>query len=224
MKYLFVAIVGLLLGASAAGVVLYFNPLAARAAPPPSATARVLHYSLPDQVLEFSIGEDARLFGQEPGDDSLFEETIARSAVLGLVLDDANNQPAALASRLMSASADTDLLLQGVLVTDYWLVTIPNEGTLFVQSTSNAWPFMKETLVPAWYLERPWRGPVEYWPTVGPGNDERGEVIGVAGALRGTEGDAVERYEITTLDPARNFALAKGELHLSLPGPQVAAQ
>jgi len=224
MKYLLVAIVGLVLGVSAAGAVLYFNPLAEKAAQPPSATARVLHYSLPDQVLEFSLGEDARLFGQEPGDDSLWEETIARSAVLGLVLEDASNQPVALASRLMSTSDDTDLLLHGVLVSDYWLVTIPNEGTLFVQSTSNAWPFLKETLVPAWYLERPWNGPAEYWPTVGPGSDERGEVVGVAGALRGSEGDAVERYEITTLDPARNVVLASGELHLNLSGPQVAAQ
>ena len=83
MKYLFVAIVGLVLGAAAAGVVLYFNPLTAKSAPMPSATDRVLRYSLPDHVLEFAVGEDARLFGQDTGDDSLWEETIDRTAVLG---------------------------------------------------------------------------------------------------------------------------------------------
>ncbi len=152
MKYLIVAILGLVLGAAAAGVALYLNPLSEGSAPMPSLTDRVLHYSLPDHVLEFAVGEDVRLFAQDPGDDSLWEETIARSAVLGLVLNDASNQPAALASRLLSASTETDLLLRGVVVSDYWLVTIPNEGTLFVRADSNAWPFMKERLVPVWYL------------------------------------------------------------------------
>ena len=224
MKYLFVAIVGLLLGAAAAGVVLYFNPLAAKSAPMPNATDRVLTYSLPDQVLEFALGDDARLFGQDAGDDGLWEETIDRSAVLALVLNDASGQPAALASRLLSTSAETDLLLRGLLVSDVWLVTIPNEGTLFVHADSNAWPFLKERLLPVWYFDQPWKGPAEYWPTVGPGADESGDVIGIAGTFRGSTGSAVERYEITTLDPVRKVALAAGEIHLNLPGPQVAAQ
>ena len=224
MKYLLVAVVGLVLGAAAAGVVLYFNPLAAKSAPMPSPADRVLRYSLPDHVLEFAVGEDARLFGQDTGDDSLWEETIERAAVLALVLNDGSNQPAALASRLLSTSAETDLLLRGVLVSDHWLVTVPGEGTLFVQADSNAWPFLKETLLPVWYLDRPWAGPAEYWPTVGPGADDSGRVVGVTGLYRGSEGSAVERYEVTALDPAREVALAKGELHLNLPGPQVAAQ
>src|SRR5688572_20767384 len=122
MRYLFVAIIGLALGAAGAGVVLYYNPLADKAAPMPGATDRVLHYSLPDQVLQFSVGEDAKLFGQDAGDDALWEETIDRAAVLGLVLNDGSNQPVALASRLLSTSPDTNLLLRGVLVSDDWLV------------------------------------------------------------------------------------------------------
>jgi hypothetical protein len=224
MKHLFVVLVGLVLGAAAAGVVLYYNPLAEKSAPQPNAADRVLHYSLPDQVLEFAVGEDARLFGQDTGRDSLWEETIARTAVLGLVLNDATNQPAAVASRLMATSADTDLLLRGVLFSDHWLVTLPGEGTLFVRAESNAWPFLKHTLVPVWYLDRPWKGPAEYWPTVGPGTDDSGVVVGITGAFRGSEGSVVERYQISALDPARDVALAKAELHLNLPGPRVAAE
>lgn len=224
MKYLLVAIVGLLLGAAAACAVLYFNPLATGGASPPSGAERVLRYSLPDDVLEFAVGEDARLFGHNTGDDTLWEETIGRTAVLGLTLHDASGQPAALASRLMSTSAQSDLLLRGLLVSDHWLVTIPNEGTLFVRAESNAWPFLKERLLPVWYFDQPWDGPAEYWPTVGPGKDDRGDVVGVAGSFRGSAGSAVERYEVTALDPARKMALAVGEIHLSLPGPQVAAQ
>ncbi len=223
MKYLFVALFGLVLGAALAGVVLYFNPFSATAAAQSNATDRVLHYSLPDDVLEFALGADARLFGQELDDDGLWEETINRSAVLGLALRDDADQPVGIASRLMAVSADTDLLLRGVLLSDHWLVTIPGEGTLFVRADSNAWPFLKRTLVPVWYLERPWAGPTDYWPTIGPGS-EAGIVVGVAGELRGREGSAVERYELKVLDPARRSALAEGELHLALPGPQVAAQ
>ena len=224
MRYLFVAIVGLVLGAAGGGAALYYNPLAEKSAPMPGSTDRVLHYSLPDQVLEFAIGEDARLFGQETGDDSLWEETIDRAGVLGLVLNDGSNQPAALASRLLSTSPDTDLLLNGVLVSDDWLVTVPGEGSFYVHADSNAWPFLKEKLVPVWYLDRPWTGPAEYWPTVGPAADDSAEVVGLTGSFRGSEGSAVEHYEITALDPARKLALAKGELYLNLPGPQVAAQ
>lgn len=224
MRYLFVAIVGLVLGVAGAGAALYYNPLAEKSAATPGATGRVLHYSLPDQVLEFAIGEDARLFGQKTGEDGLWEETIDRAAVLGLVLNDGSNQPAALASRLLSTSPDTDLLLNGVLVSDDWLVTIPGEGSFYVHADSNAWPFLKEKLVPVWYLDQPWTGPAEYWPTVGPGADDSADVVGLTGSFRGSEGSAVERYEITALDPARNVAQAKGELHLNLPGPQVAAQ
>ena len=159
MKHLLVVLLGLVLGAAAASAVLYYNPLAAQSAPQPNPTDRVLHYTLPDQVLELAVGEDARLFGQDLGKDRLWEETIDRTAVLGLVLNDAANQPAAIASRLMATSADTDLLLRGVLLDDHWLVTLPGEGTLFVRAESNAWPFLKETLVPVWYLARPWQGP-----------------------------------------------------------------
>lgn len=224
MRYIFVAIFGFVLGVAAAGAVLYVNPLTERSAPPPNSAARVLQYSLPDHVLEFSVGEDARLFGQDAGDDSLWEETIDRAAVLGLVLNDADGRPAAIASRLMAPSPENDLLTSGVLVSDHWLVTIPSEGTLFVHASSNAWPFLKETLVPVWYFDRPWKGPAEYWPTVGPRSDDSALVVGLTGVLRGSEGSAVERYELAALDPERRFASVKGELHFELAGPQVAAE
>lgn len=224
MRHLFVALFGLLLGAAAAGAVLYYNPVTDSSAAAPSPADRLLRYSLPDQVLEFSLGEAAELFGQSAGDDSLWEDTINGTAVLGLVLNDHVDQPAAIASRLMAASADTDLLLHGVLVSDYWLVTIPGEGSLFVRADSNVWPFLKQTLLPVWYFDQPWQGPVEYRPTVGPGADNTARVMGISGAFSDQDGSAVERYNITALDPISHSAAVVGELYLHLPGPQVAAQ
>jgi hypothetical protein len=197
MRYLIVAMLGLAIGAAAAFGVLYVNPFSVDGGAAPSASDRVFRYSLPGDVLEFSLGEDARVFGQAASQDGLWEETIDRAAVLGLALADASGEPAAVASRLMIASADTDLLLRGVLVADHWLVTVPGEGTLFVRADANAWPFVKEALLPAWYLERPWQGPEEYWPTVGPGADGSGTVVGIAGSFAGSEGRVVERYELT---------------------------
>jgi len=224
MKTLFVVVVGLLLGAAAAGVVLYYNPMTETAADAPVSSDRVLRYSLPDQVLELALGQKAALLGQSVGDDALWEETIDRTAVLGLVLNDEANQPVGIASRLIATSPETDLLLRGLLVSDYWLVTVPREGTLFVRADSNVWPFLKETLLPVWYLERPWSGPVEYLPTVGPGAQNTAQVVGIAGSFSARDGSAVERYKIKTLDPVSREAAIDGELFLQLSTPQVAAQ
>ena len=224
MRYLFVALLGLLLGAGAAGAALYFNPMTETSADAPSSTDRVLSYSLPEQVLEFALGDDAALLGQASGDDSLWEDTIDRTAMLGLVLTDSAHQPVAVASRLMAASVDSDLLLRGMLVSDHWLITIPGEGTLFVRADSNVWPFVKHTLVPVWYLDKPWQGPVEYLPTVGPGAANTAKVVGINGVFSGQDGSAVERYSVTSLDPVGHSAAAVGELYLHLPAPQVAIQ
>src|SRR5205085_1445572 len=105
---------------------------------------------------------------------------------------------------------------------DYWLVTLPGEGTLFVRSDSNAWPFLKETLLPVWLFDRPWRGPAEYRPTVGPNAGNTGSVLGITGAFEGKAGSAVERYDVTAFSAARNSSAAVGELFVHLPDPQVA--
>ncbi len=222
MKYLFVALLGLLIGVGLAGTALYYNPFTVHAGAVPVTGDRVLRYSLPDQVLTAAVGEDAMLAGRSNGVDGLWEETIDRTAVLGLVLTDESGQPAAIASRLMAASPSTDLLLTGVVLSDYWLVTLPGQGTLFVRSDSNVWPFLKETLLPVWLLDRPWRGPAEYRPTVGP-NAGTASVLGVSGVFEGKSGSAVERYDVTAFGSAQSSAAAVGELFVHLP-EQVAQQ
>jgi hypothetical protein len=224
MKYLFVAFLGLLIGATLAGTALYYNPFSVHTGASPTTGDRLLKYSLPDQVLTAAVGEDALLAHRSPGVEGLWEETIDRAAVIGLVLTDESGQPAAIASRLMAASPSTDLLLTGVVLNDYWLVTLPGQGTLFVRSDSNVWPFLKETLLPVWLFDRPWRGPLEYRPTVGPNAGNTGSVLGVTGAFEGKSGSAVERYDVTAFGSAQNSTAAVGELFLHLPEQQVAQQ
>ena len=224
MKYLFVALLGLLIGAGLAGTALYFNPFTVHTGAAPAAGDRVLRYSLPDQVLTAAVGEDAMLAGRSKTVDGLWEETIDRTAVLGLVLTDESGQPVAIASRLMAGSPSTDLLLTGVVLSDYWLVTLPGQGTLFVRSDSNVWPFLKETLLPVWLFDRPWRGPAVYRPTVGPNAGNTASVLGVAGVFEGKSGSAVERYDVTAFGSAKNSTAAVGELFVHLPEQQVAQQ
>src|SRR6185436_9170449 len=224
MKLLLVMIVGLLLGASAAAAVLYYNPLRDGVGPEPAAADRALHYDLSAQMLGVSLGERALLPTLEQRDTPLWEDTIDRTALMGLVLRDGANEPVAVASRLLAGSASTDLLLHGVMLSDYWLLTIPNEGTLFVRVDTNVWPFLKQTLLPVWFFNRPWQGPVEYRPTAGPGAQSTAIVVGATGKFGGVGGSAVERYRVTTLDRASNKAEAVGELHLHFFEPQLTAE
>lgn len=216
MKYLTVGLFGFVLGLAAAGAVLYFDPLTGPSAPAASATDRSLHYLLPDQMLDLTLGDRALLPGMRSGGNRFWEESIAGTALLGIVLSDDLDQPTAVASRLLSGSRDTDLLLRGVLVHDYWLLTIPEEGSVFVRVDTNVWPFLKRTLLPVWYLGRPWHGPSDYHPTAGPGAESTAVVVGATGRFKGVEGSALERYRLTELDPARRVAAATGELSLHL--------
>ncbi len=224
MKHLFVAVFGLVLGIAAALATLYYNPLTGRhEAAATDGAERVFRYALPDKVLELEVGQDASLLGDNEAGGVLWEETVTRAAAFALELNDDTGQPTAIASRLLAPSADSDLLLRGLLVNEYTLLTVPGDGTLFVRAEANVWPFVKET-APAWYFGRPWRGPSDYSPTVGPDPLGDAVVVGLSGTFSGLASTASERYSLTTLDRDRRFAAARGELRVLMPGSRVAVQ
>jgi hypothetical protein len=218
MKTFSLVVGGIIVGAAAGLAVLYFNPLTSARPSTPDAADRTLHYQLPEQSLEFTHGDRALLPGASAAENQFWEETINRTALLSLTLNDANDVPTAVASRLLQGSTDTDLLLYGVLVNDYWLLTIPGEGSLFLQADTNLWPFLKQTFIPTWYLGRPWKGPADYQPTAGPGPQQRALIIGGTGSFASFGGSAFEQYRLTTLDPASHTVALNGELHLHLLG------
>ena len=219
-----VALLGFLVGAAGAGGVIYYNPLTNTVGATPDESQRSLHSVLPGEVLGFKLGERALPPGAAHTVDGFWEETIARTALLGVVLSDIDDKPVAVATRLIAGSPSTDFLLRGVRLSDYWLLTIPGEGALFLRADTNVWPFLKETLVPVWYLGRPWSGPADYRPTAGPGTTGAAVVIGATGRFTGVEGTALEQYRLTDLDPASRSIAAVGELHLRIAEPQVAIQ
>lgn len=218
MKTFFGTVFGIIVGGAAGLALLYVNPLTLTRAVAPDAADRTLRYQLPQHSLVFMHGDRALLPGTAASDEQFWEETISRTALLSLSLNDAANVPAAVASRLIQASTDTDLLLRGVLVSDYWLLTIPGEGSLFLRADTNLWPFLKQAFIPTWYLGRTWKGPADYQPTVGPGPQQSALIIGGTGSFADFGGSAVEQYRLTTLDPVSRRVALDGELRLHLRG------
>jgi hypothetical protein len=88
-KYLLVAALGMLIGAAAAGAAIYYNPFTMTNAAKLDVADRTLHYSLPSEVLGFALGA-SRAAALRSATSRSGKETIDRTAMLSLVLDDAH--------------------------------------------------------------------------------------------------------------------------------------
>jgi hypothetical protein len=247
MRYFASAFAGILVGVVLAAVVVYYNPLTMRAARSVE-NAWTLRYSVPDRdLIALTHYERLPLPLKPAGVDSLWEQAI-RSAVLSVVSlhETAGKAPngaaandvsggdaaaldvpvAAVATRLTVPSEATDLLLRGALLDDYWLVTVPGEGSLFVHDLNNLWPALRENVVPVSLLGLAWHGPAEYRTTLGPrGPRGPGFVLGASGRFAGVSGDAGERYLLNRYSRGHGAEDLAGEiaLDLSAPPPDAAA-
>ena len=208
MRIVLVTIVGFLFGCALVLVVLYYNPFTANSGVIVSVNARVLTYRSPfTEGLAVTHGGQSRLPLQPALISALWENTIKNSMLSVVVLHDEENVPVGIASRVSQLSERTEMLTRGVLVDDDWLVTIPGEGSFYIQADSNLWPFLRDTLIPVWYLDRSWQGPKSYRPTTGPADGGAAIVAGATGRFAAREGTAVESYQISdfnqTVGPGR---------------------
>ncbi len=200
MKYLWTLLAGFLVGVMLALTGLYFNPMTETPGPLPASDDRTFTYASPlTSELVFAHGSRSRLPSYPSGVADLWEDTINQSALSVVVLRGTDGT-AAIASRVSYPSEETDLLRSGVLLTDDWVVSFPGQGSLFINAHSNWWPFLKETLIPVWYFGRPWQGPSEYAPTVGPAHGVWALVAGATGQFTGLKGTAAERYAVQAFD------------------------
>ncbi len=201
MRYVLVTTSGFLFGCALGLIALYYNPLTADSGVIVGVNARVLTYRSPfTEGLAVTHSGQSRLPLQPAVIPELWENTIKGSMFSVLVLHDEENVPVGIASRVSQFSESTQLLTRGVLVDDDWLVTIPGEGSFFIEADSNLWPFLRETLIPVWYLDRPWQGPKSYRPTAGPGDGGAAVVVGATGLFADREGTVVESYQISDFD------------------------
>lgn len=217
MRYPLTAALGFLIGAAVALALVYLDPLTGRGGSPPIDGDTVYTYASPvTEGLAFTLGGASRLPRHPAGVPDLWEATIAKSALSVLVLLGTDGKPAALASRYSYPAEESDLLRRGILLKDDWLVSVPGEGSFYVTATSNFWPFLKESVLPVWYLNRPWPGPSTYSPTVGPGPGGEAIVHGATGIFAGRDGAASERYEVEAFDERVGPERLRAELHWSL--------
>lgn len=220
MKYFLAWAAGLAFGVALACAALYYNPFVLGAKAKPSRNSGSdwsLAYSLPgDDLLTLTHSEHAPLAVKPAGIGFLWEGTIRSSTAAALTLQDSDSRPAAFAALLAMPSARTDLLAGRALVEDYWLVTVPGQGSLFVRGLSNLWPFLKDTVLPVTVLGRPWRGPRVYRPTVGPGPGGTALVLGATGRFTDARGTAVEEVRVSGYSRAKGPEALAGGLTLRL--------
>jgi hypothetical protein len=216
MKYVIATLLGVLLGAAGGAAVLYYNPLTRVRELPPK-ESWTLNYDFPGgSTLALTHAGQLGL-PLIPSDVATLWETAITDVVLNvLVLEDENGAPRALASRISVPSRETDLLLRGFLVSEHWLITVPGQGTLFVDGENNLWPFLKESLIPVKYLQQEWHGPVRYPVTIGPTVGRTAEVFGVSGAYAGLRGSAVESYDLRRFSSDFGIEALRGTLAVAL--------
>jgi hypothetical protein len=203
MRFVVMTALGFLVGCALVMVGLYFNPLTADSGEVVGVNARVLNYDSPfAEGIAVTHSGRTRLPLRPPTIPELWESTISSSMLSVIVLRDDDGSPVGVASRVSLFSEATEMLTRGVIVDDNWLVTIPDEGSFFVNADSNLWPFLKETLIPVWYLDRPWDGPRNYRPTAGPGIGGSAVVTGATGRFADRAGSAVEAYQVADFDKA----------------------
>lgn len=219
MKYVLITVFfGFLLGFALALVGLYYNPIIADSGVITGVNARTFTYQSPfTEGLAVTHSGRSRLPLRPTAIPELWENTIRNSLLSLVVLYDEENVPVGIASRVSQLSESTELLTRGVLIDDDWLVSIPGEGSFFIEADSNLWPFLKETLIPVWYLDRPWQGPKHYRPTAGPGDEGTATVSGVTGSFANRKGTAVEIYHISDFNRTTGPGRVDAQLYLHLP-------
>jgi hypothetical protein len=212
VKYLLTGLLGAVLGAIGAGAVLYFNPLTAAEPNVSDAGAWSLDYSFPDgSVLALTHSGRLSLPATPAEVPALWETTIEDVALSVVALTDSAGDIGAVASRISVPSAETDLLLRGVIVSELWLASVPGQGTFAITGDNNLWPLVKDTYLPVSLLRREWRGPAEYAITVGPLRGAA-QVRGVSGVFAGRNGSAEETYSMQAFSAEHGIEAMRGAL------------
>lgn len=216
MKYVISLLVGLIMGAASAAAVLYFNPLTQRQSSPLGNPELSLRYRLSGSDMWLSTHDDRLAIPVVPSDVSLLFEEGIRGTWLSAYRLRADSVPLPVAAtRISIPSPDSELLRTGLLVEDYWLVSVPGAGSLLVHAESNQWPLLRDTLVNVDWLGRDYAGPRKYHPTRGPAN-AAAEVHGLTGAYAGSRGRAREYLSLESYNGG--LSSLSGELMIRMAG------
>jgi hypothetical protein len=222
MKYALATMTGVFLGSLAGLVFLYFNPMTAESQAPAIEPTAVLTYELPSGSSPIlTHGGGVRLAARPPEIARLWETTVSKTALSVLVLRSVQGAPVAIASRVSKLAEASNLLLGGMLLTDYWLVTEPGRGSYFLAAESNIWPLIRDTLVDVDYFGRDWAGARRYTPTVGPEALGTALISGATGDFEQARGSAIEAFQLSDYRGDSRFrGTISGEIQLQMYVPE----
>jgi len=200
MKYALSLIGGIILGVITAVALVYFNPLTLSQSAPIDNPEWVLEYELATRDNWLSTHDKRLQIPVVPIDAQLlWEHGIKGSLLSAMPLKGASGSEIAAATRISVPSPESELLRAGLLVEDYWLISVPDTGTVFVHALSNQWPLLRDTVVRVDWLKRNWSGPGEYGATQGP-VDARAVVFGLTGVYKGGRGQGYDRLSLDSYD------------------------
>lgn len=214
MKYVVSLVVGLILGAAVALALLYFNPLTQYQSAPLNDPERTLDYKLAGADVWLSTHDDRPELPVVPRDVSLlYEDGIRGTWLSAFGINDDSLPGLAAATRISVPSAESEFFRSGLLVEDFWLISVPGSGSMFVHAMSNQWPLVRDTVVNVDWLGRAYSGPGAYDPTRGPAKGDA-EVFGLTGAYDGVEGRAREHLSLESYNG--KLAALSGQLRIRI--------
>jgi hypothetical protein len=216
MKWVGALFSGLIVGAIAAFALLYFNPLSGERFAEVESTS-LLSYELGPDTLSFTHGDQLGFDLQPDGIQALWEASIRRSMLGTFVLRDLEGNAVGIASRALKLSSLSNPLLSGIVAADHWLVTVPGEGSYFIESNENLWPLVRDTVIDVNLLRRAWSGTQQYELSIGPNGDGTAKVTGASGRFAGFSGTVVHSLELSEYEHFSQLQFpAKGQLRLDL--------
>ena len=214
MKYVLSLIFGILLGVASALAMIYFNPLTLTQSDVRTDSDWVLEYSLSEAGTWLSTHDDRVALPVVPSDvPLLWEAGIKGSLLQSMPLRNSSGTIEAVGTRISVPSVDSEFVRAGLLVEDYWLISVPGEGSVFVHAVNNQWPLVRDTVVRVDWLQRSWAGPSEYAPTLGPGV-AGARVVGLTGSYQGQTGGGNDTVRLDAYDG--RLAEVSGRLALRL--------
>jgi hypothetical protein len=214
MKYVLSLSVGLLLGVISALALVYFNPLIRGQGAHADSDAWVLEYKLAADETWLSTHDERVGIPHVPTTAPLLWEDGIRGAWLAAMpLEGGAGDAPAAATRISLPSSETNFLHSGIVVDDYWLISVADTGTLFVHGANNQWPLLRDTVVSVDLLRRDFAGPQTYDTTLGPA-DGHAEVTGITGIYQSSRGRAHERLSLETYEGS--LGSASGKLVIAL--------
>jgi len=230
MKYLISFVIGLLLGAAALVVALYFNPFLAKPGISPLAVSddRVfeLSYSaVPADTLLYTNDGNSNIRPHPDRVAELWEPAVADTTATVTMLEDARGNVAGLGIKFMSASESTSLLDGQAIANSVWHVYLPREGTFMIDQTENYWTYLRDVVIPArWNSADSWRGTYRELMTNGPGSLGTARLVGGSGRFEGLVSESVESLTARAYSASAGPVSVVGSLAIAIPQEFVAGQ